>query len=379
MHYRMLLQAALIGAASLSAATANAALPTYGYVTGTFVPGSNYLEPLDQQGKFLHYHFRIQTAPGIQYEAVIDVKKGHLYSFPQRVVDIENPQLYGPVIGSANGYHAITMNGTGGNPAQGAMDYLRHPGLLADMRSAWSYIKATPTGDPNIYTMPQWDALFNGVVKIYAFGQPYNTGYGVHVVHQNQGDKKSQFYGSNGLYQDGAVIFEYGNGERKILLTRFDDQPNDPGQGDFSWEADPDGAGPLRAGVNRTPTMVTTNCDPATGGGESVVPGFESCRYGPFAATQIEVETSTQGAYPAPIYLSTEDGPPASLTGSEMPAESMQSARFEGIVQINPANIKTKNYRRGYTAAVNGTPNYYVTVPMRSDGGITDVVIRYVP
>ncbi|UGQ47831.1 DUF2278 family protein [Massilia endophytica] len=377
MSTRKLLHTLLFGTAALSAA-AQAALPTYGYVTGNFVAGSNYLEPLDVQGKFLHYHFKIETAPGILYEAVIDVKNGHLYPFPQRVVDIKTPELYTPVLGSTNGYHAISMTSAGGNPAQGAMDYIRHPGLLQDMRSAWQYIKATPTADPNVYTMPQWDQLFNGVVKIYAFGQPYSSGYGVHVVHQNQADKKSQFYGSNGLYQDGAVIFEYANGDRKILLTRFADQPGDLGQGDFSYESDPDGSGPLRIGVNRNPTVVSTYCDQTMGGGESVLPGFESCTFGPFAASQIEVETTRPGAYASEIYFGTQDGPPTSLTGEQPQAASMQSARLGA--QTSAYVAEAKNYRRSYTKAANGvSTNYYVYIPMNSDGSATNVTIRYVP
>src|SRR5260221_9655042 len=73
---------------ALAALPLSAQLSAYGYVVGTFVPGSNYLEPLDQQGKFLHYHFKVQTAGGQQYECVIDVKNGHLVPFPYRILPI---------------------------------------------------------------------------------------------------------------------------------------------------------------------------------------------------------------------------------------------------------------------------------------------------
>lgn len=359
--------------------TAQASLPSYAYVTGTFVAGSNYLEPLDAQGKFLHYHFKIQVAPGVLHEAVIDVKNGHLYAFPQRVMSINSPGLYGPVIGSANGKHTITMTANGGDPAQGALDFIRHPGILADLRTPWTYIKATPTANPNLYTLPQWDALFSGVQKIYVFGQPYTNGSqnGLHVVHQNQADKKSAFYASNAKFQDGAVIFEYANGVRKLLMTRFDDQPNDPGQSDFSWDYDPDGASPLKVGAGRLPTVVETEC-----GGDSALWGFEQCTFGPFPASQIEAQTEAPGAYAVPAYIVPDDG--GAMLAMAAPARNDES--LPGIAELrmgaspSVAALKTKGYRRAYTAAAPGvTPSYYVYVPFPMNGSITKVTIRYVP
>jgi hypothetical protein len=376
MLFPKLFRLALAGLA-VSAANAQAALPAYGYVTGTFVAGSNYLEPLDVQGKFLHYHFKVQTAPGVQYEAVIDVKNGHLYPFPQRVVTINSPGLYGPVFSSTNGYHPITITFNGGNAAQGAIDYMRHPGILSDMRAPWSYIKATPTANSNIYTLPQWDALFSGVQKIYVFGEPYSVGTGVHVVHQNQGDKKSSFYPSNALYQDGAVVFEYAGGVRKILLTRFDDQPNDVGQSDFSWDGDPDGAGPLKVGAARAPIVVQSEC----GGSSAAVSGFEQCVFGPFAATQIEAETLAPGAYPVPVYLyANEDGAMSSMLVASMEGDARHSQRHEGEAQVQSIAIaSSKGYRRAYTPASPAIPSYYVHVPYPMNGTVTQVTIRYVP
>jgi hypothetical protein len=376
MLFRQLFRLALVVAA-FSASSAQAALPAYGYVTGTFVPGSNYLEPLDVQGKFLHYHFKIQTAPGVQYEAVIDVKNGHLYAFPQRVVTINSPGLYGPVFTSTNGYHPITVTANGGDAAQGALDYLRHPGILADMRTPWVYMKAMPTANANIYTLAQWDSLFTGVQKVYAFGEPYTTGRGVHVVHQNQADKKSTFYQSDALFQDGAVVFEYAGGVRKILLTRFDDQPNDPGQSDFSWDSDPDGAGPLKVGAARSAIVVQSEC----GGSSSAVSGFEQCVFGPFAATQIEAETLAKGAYPVPVYLyANEDGALSSMLVSSMEGDARHSLGSDGDGRVQSiAVVSSKGYRRAYTKASPAIPSYYVHVPYPSNGSVTQVTIRYVP
>ncbi|HEY5799691.1 MAG TPA: DUF2278 family protein, partial [Burkholderiaceae bacterium] len=346
MHFRYLLGAAFVALAAI-ASQAYAALPTYGYVKGTFKPGSNKLEPLSRQGTFLHYHFVVQTPQG-EYEAVIDVKKGNLYPFPQRIVPINNPALYGPVFNAADGYHAVTMNSDGGNPADGALDYLRHPGILADVDHEWTSMRAQPTANPDQYALPEWDALFVGVQKIYAFGQPYaNGGKGVHVVHQNQGDKKAQFYNSNGLYQDGAVIFEYANGERKLLMTRFDDQPNDPGQADFSWDYDPDGIGPMRAGVARTPMVMQPDCS-----SYQSEQGVKGCIWGPFVASQIEAIAQAPWGRKTNVVLSEGRGDETSLARA---GEDTTRGMLTSI--IDPGGVAERVYKRAYAR-----PNGYQPV-----------------
>ena len=365
MQIRRALQIAIL-ASAVQSLSASAALTSYGYVKGTFVPGSNYLEPIDQMGTFLHYHFKVATTNGEQYEAVIDVKKGQLFPFPQRILNISAPELYGPVLSSDTGFHPITMTANGGNPAQGALDYMRHPGILNDMTTPWVYLQATPTQQTNVFTMPEWDALFVGVQKIYAFGQPFTgSAKGVHVVHQNQGDKKSTFFGSNALYQDGAVIFEYADGRRKVLLTRFDDQPNDPGQSDFSWDSDPDGGGPLKVGAGRAPIVVETSCSTNSAGKSA-----EQCVFGPFAATQIEAETLAR-AFATPVYLvKSETGAlPLHEAAAAHPAPAIASTTAAGV----------KSYRRAYSPATPSIPSYFVQVPVPSDDNTVKVTIRYVP
>lgn len=236
--------------------SAYAQLDSYGYVVGTFVPNSNFVEPLDQQGKFLHYHFKVQIQNGTQYECVIDIKRGHIYEFPYRIVNMRhyNASYYGDIFSATNAYHPITMTSTGGTASQGALDYIRHPGILRDIAGRkWRYVSATPTSNPNQYTLPEFDDLFANVQKIYVFGSPYSSGYGMHVIHQNQGDQNASYIHSNGTFQDGAVIFEYaptssGKPVRKLLMVKFDDQPNEPGQTDFTYTTDPDGTGPLHVG-----------------------------------------------------------------------------------------------------------------------------------
>ena len=46
----------------------------YGYVVGTFVSGSNEVERIGQEGKFLHYRFKVKTNNNKVYDCVIDIK-----------------------------------------------------------------------------------------------------------------------------------------------------------------------------------------------------------------------------------------------------------------------------------------------------------------
>ncbi len=273
---------------------------SFGYIVGTFVPGSNFLEPIDQQGKFLHYHFKVQIAGGQQYECVVDVKNGHKYPFPYRILPISPTNAgYGPLFTATSAYHPIAMTATGGTAAQGALDYIRHPGILKDLPGRpWSHEQAAPTADPNQFKLQDWDDLFLGVQKIYAFGQPWTTGYGLHVVHQNQGDKQSSFQAKNGTFQDGGVIFEYAptskGPNRKLLMVKFDDQPNDPGQSDFSYTTDPDGAGPLHVGASAPFTTQSFHFSGYAG---------EYNTYGPFNATEFEVVTANAPSSDVDIWV----------------------------------------------------------------------------
>lgn len=295
---RSITVAALLAATAVPL-SAHAQLANYGYVVGTFVPGSNFIEPISQQGTFLHYHFRVQVQNGPQYEVVVDIKNGHVFEFPYRIVPLRpsNASYYGSIFSATSGYHSIPMVATGGTAASGALDYIRHPGILRDLAGRpWSYTVAQPTANPDQFTLPSWDQLFVGVTKIIAFGAPYTTGTGVHTVHQNQGDQNPSFIGSNGTFQDGGVIFEYApNAQgpvRKLLMTRFDDQPaynGNPaslGQTDFSYTTDPDGPGPLHVGQYAPFTEIQYSYD----SGPTGTPAL----YGPFFAEQFEVITGSE-------------------------------------------------------------------------------------
>lgn len=169
----------------------------------------------------------------------------------------QNTQYYKGIFGST-GYVELNNKLTGKHTSMsdGGLDFMRHPGILRDMAGGrewtddpeelftnaentgvWSKLEvrqcdATKEYCPasDIYYADAFDALFNNVSKIYVFGERYQNGatnVGMHNVHQNQGNRMNNFISNGGVYQDGGVIFEYRNGDRKLLMVKFGDYVKD--------------------------------------------------------------------------------------------------------------------------------------------------------
>ena len=145
-----------------------------------------------------------------------------------------------------NGYSALSSD----NPDSGALDFLRHPGYLADARNqplqtldgSSNPLIVDPDNDPATKnnTVPMYDALVEEVMgtggRIYVFGEPFFDASaevgnplkvrGMHNVHQNQGNLPgAPFSISNGVWQDGGMIFEAPSAQgeivRTLTMTRF--------------------------------------------------------------------------------------------------------------------------------------------------------------
>lgn len=295
-----------------------AQLAQYGYVIGNLKPEKSFLEKLDEpnKGKYLHYHLFLNTASNQEYEIVVDVNdvsptKPLIY----RLASLDNQPTtelnanFGPVFGATSDFHLISNQQASygpllqpddaGKKAAGALDYLRHPGLLKAIRNLpWQNMYATTTADPLQWALPQLDALFKpasgpyslpSYTKIYAFGAPFTYGgKGMHVVHQNQADTNAGHAATNQTWQDGAVIIErhtYLLGwrvSRTVLMTKF------AAQTDFTAETK-DLAVPALPGRKVTPTVENF----AVGG---ICGDWNT--YGPFTASELEVATSTPYAEP---------------------------------------------------------------------------------
>ncbi len=74
---------------------------------------------------------------------------------------------------------------------------------------------------------------------VYVFGSAFKddneSDLGIHDVHMNQGNPTGDFKGDNGVYQDGALFFQFSNDEWVALFLKFrtqatntDDQTGDP-------------------------------------------------------------------------------------------------------------------------------------------------------
>jgi hypothetical protein len=219
---------------------------------------------------------------------------------------------FGPVFSASSDFHLISNTKASygplltpddaGKKAAGALDYLRHPGILKAIRNLpWQTMYAQTTADPLQWTLPQLDAVFKPATgpiifpvttKVYVFGAPFTYGgNGIHVAHQNQADTGTTYSGTNATWQDGAVIIERssllikGSVSRSILMTKFDNQT------DFSAESNDVTHPNLPGHTLPTPTPAAQTYSLGLICGD--YPTF-----GPFSATQLEVKTSGVVATP---------------------------------------------------------------------------------
>ena len=303
-------------------APAQAQLAQYGYVVGTLEPAKSFLEKLDEpdKGRFLHYHVFLLTAANVEYEVVIDVNdvsptKPLIYRIASLASQssAELATNFGPVFAATSDFHLISNTQSSYGPivmpddahrkAAGALDYLRHPGLLKATRQLpWQTVLAQTTGDPLQWALPPFDALFKqpthtrqpaSFTKVYVFGGPFTQGgHGMHVVHQNQADTGTTFSATNAPWQDGGVVVERHTRlggklplwlvSRQALMVKFANQT------DFSAESN-DPAHPAAPGHTLAPTVDTHALGLICGDYQD---------FGPIAAAQLQVSTSAPTAEP---------------------------------------------------------------------------------
>jgi hypothetical protein len=290
----------------LCATPSFAQLAQYGYVVGTLEPNKSFLEKLDapDKGKYLHYHIFLLTAANVEYEVVIDVNdvspsKPLLYRWAS--LNGTSDADFGPLYGASSDFHLISNTQASYGPlltpndaqkqAAGALDYIRHPGLLKAIRDLpWQQTYAQTTADPLQWSLPAFDNVFKNLfpTKVYVFGAPFTTGHGMHVVHQNQADQVAGYAATNGTWQDGGVIIErhiftgVWFTVRSALMVKFANQT------DFTAESN-DLAKPAAPGHLVTPTTDTHTLGLICGDYQD---------FGPIAASQLEVTTTNAVAEP---------------------------------------------------------------------------------
>jgi hypothetical protein len=229
----------------------------YGVVIGTFASFTR--EDPSDFGHWYHGKLRLDTPSG-QYETALDVDTPSGVGVSYRVVtDLTTPDL-ADIVSLANGFHALASTAT-----SGALDYIRSPVLhdgwlvararrLFSMLSARSRARAaepwgptpldallsrlrpasarmrlrsrsfpwvTSDGDNALDVL---EPLVRSASRIYVFGEPFETGLGVHNVHCNQGDPPGPHQGEDGIWQDGAVIAQAAGGAITVWQVRFNTQ-----------------------------------------------------------------------------------------------------------------------------------------------------------
>jgi len=195
-------------------------LPDYGVVIGQYVSYTT------NQGQWMHVDLNIQADQ--LYQAAVDVNEPNGL-FQYQVFDKLDTSLFAPILALSDGWHHLDSN-----PTSGAIDYARSPilqrplGCLAILvailnaifkttRQTWTNVTGNEAGQALL-------AMVTGSTKLFTFGAPYTTGYGVHDVHCNQGDPPGQFRHLDGIWQDGCVFAMKQDGTLSAYLGKFSTQ-----------------------------------------------------------------------------------------------------------------------------------------------------------
>ncbi len=202
----------------------------YGVVIGT---KSGYeRDPPDGFGRYYHGNLFVQTPNGV-YKCAIDVDPKHMPDGIQwRVVKIR-PSAFAGIRALSQGWHALASNAV-----SGALDYIRSP-VLHPPVIVWNvrydsclsrflhFIRWNPpwNSGTGFQALTDLEAIIDRGVRFYVFGEPFNTGLGVHNVRQNQGDPVGGGHDKeNAIWQDGGTIVETAQGECYAFLNKFKTQ-----------------------------------------------------------------------------------------------------------------------------------------------------------
>jgi uncharacterized protein DUF2278 len=230
-------------------------LPAYGVAIGTYVSFAR--DPQDQYGRWYHGHLTIATPAG-EYQSALDVDTPSGLGVSYRLSYGLDPSAFQTVAALPNGFHTLAPN-----PTSGALDYLRSgvfrdlvwptslrpPAMALDWLSPaakdatltmyeqmgmlvgrlmplpeflWHRPWVRSTGDNALSAL---ESQLPGSHRVFIFGAPYTEGLGVHDVHMNQGDPAgTQWYATDGIWQDGCVLVERPDAKLFAWQVRFNSQ-----------------------------------------------------------------------------------------------------------------------------------------------------------
>lgn len=204
----------------------------YGVVIGTL--HNYYRDPINNYGQYYHGNVEVQTSDRI-YRCAIDVdSKMMVNGVEWRVVELGQSTLKG-ITALADGWHPLASDAT-----SGALDYIRsrdfqvrsgcvfvvfNPILEALRRLLQNKLSPAWKQGSSIDALSDLEPLLEKSQRLYIFGEPFTTGWGVHNIHQNQGDPAgSPWWAENGIWQDGGTLIQRQDGSIVAFLNKFKTQ-----------------------------------------------------------------------------------------------------------------------------------------------------------
>ncbi|GIJ99479.1 hypothetical protein Aspvir_001611 [Aspergillus viridinutans] len=180
-------------------------------------------EKQDPKSPHIYLYFTDGTSSSSsskQYQAAINVKSTDKDT---RLVFWLNRAFSHPVTqnlsGLDGGFTLLNSNSSSNAQLQG-LDYVRTNGLV-DINAGKVLPHDMP--GPNNDILDSLDPILSDAIaqkaRMYVFGSSYGTG--IHDVHMNQGSLP-QF--ENGVYEDGALLFEFEDGHWEAVFLAFASQ-----------------------------------------------------------------------------------------------------------------------------------------------------------
>lgn len=215
-------------------------LAQYGVLKG------NLYTPQEQtyQGTWFHGIFYVIVPNStIPQRCVTDFSAANKDLIQYKVFNNLNAGLFASIMALPDGYTSLASN-----PTSGALDYIRSPLLTpADAAQANATTGSGGSGttisdgwilsDGEVAVQGLQQQLSAGPVKMYVFGEPFQdpspttedgveSQNGMHNVHMNQGDPPQSSDGhdhqaDDGIWQDGATIFENADGSLTAFCSKF--------------------------------------------------------------------------------------------------------------------------------------------------------------
>lgn len=212
----------------------------YGVLAGTL--SAHERDQPNSQGRWFHVKLTV-SADAQNYLCAIDVdsKQSNVGVMWKTVV--LRPFEWTAITTMSTGFHTLRAgNASGpGAPDGKVIDYIRdtrlraspgclfvrQPTPLIEWINNTFFRRVVPPwkAGNNSQAATELESLLSIGQRVWVFGEPFNTGFGVHNIHQNQGDPiTSQWAAENGIWQDGGTIVELTGGGLVAFLNKFSTQ-----------------------------------------------------------------------------------------------------------------------------------------------------------